>query len=349
MVGKVAGRIIGDPSNQVLRCSVRRDLRAAIAAVVVLALSLFVGAAPVAHAQSPAAPPSQFCSVLTPEEVSAALGVTVTISDSTDVDCTYQTDFNSGTFISLNVGFEDSFDLEVMKTVFPDATETTVAGLPALATADSTLLYVSLPNGGSLTLQLIAMSELQGIDISTAMTSLAELAVPRLSSIPLPTAEPDPSVPTFHQDPELEALFPDSVGGQPLEVQSVTGDMVSSIMSNPQTLQQLNDFLASIGKSLADVSVGVGFFTGPPAGSIIAVRIRGTDMASIAPQILPIITAQMTDPQQTAVQVGGKNVTKVNSAGAPDEQAQYLYPRGDVLWTVSTVEPALTEVFGALP
>jgi hypothetical protein len=316
---------------------------------VTLALSMVVAAAPIAHAQSPAAPPSQFCSVLTPEEVTAALGVEVAIGDSTDIDCTYQSDFAAGSFASLNARFEESFDLEVMRLIFPDGAEIQVAGMPAYASADSSLVYTGLANGGAFVLQLVG-SAADGVDLATAMTGLAELAIPRLAGIPLPTAEPEPSVPTFHQDPELEAQFPDSVGGQPIEVQSVTGDMVSSILgSDPEALQQLNDFLASIGKTLADVSVGVGFYSGPPAGSIIAIRIRGIDMASIAPQILPLITAQMTDPQQTAVQVGGKNVTKVNSAGAPDEQAQYLYPRGDVLWTVSTVEPALTEVFGALP
>jgi hypothetical protein len=318
-----------------------------VAAVVSLALILVVAIAPVAQAQSPT--PSQFCTVLTPQEVSTALGVDVTIADSTDIDCTYNSDFAAGTFTSLNVRFEDSFDLEIMKSVFTDATEITVAGQPALITADSSLLYTSLPNGGALTLQLVG-SAADGVDVAAAMTSLAELAVPRLASIALPTAEPVPSIPTYHQDPELEAQFPATVGGQPIEVQSVAGDMVSQVLgNNPEDLQQLTDFLSSIGKSVADLSVGVGFVTGPPAASIIAVRIKGTDMASITPQIMPLLTSNLTDPQQTPAQVGGKNVTKLNEAGAPDEQAQYIYPHGDVLWTVSSVDPALTEIFGALP
>jgi hypothetical protein len=312
-----------------------------------LALSFGVLAAPVAHAQSPA--PSQFCTVLTPEEVSTALGVEVTIGDSTEIDCTYQSDFATGTFASLNARYEDSFDIDIMKTVFTDATETTVAGLPALQTADASLLYTGLPAGGSFTLQLVG-SAADGVDVPAAMVGLAESAIPRLSNIALPTLEPMPSIPTFHQDPELEAQFPATVGGQPIDVQSVAGEMVVSILgSDPEDLQQLNDFLASIGKSTNDVSVGFAFWPGPPAGSITAVRIRGTDMASVAPQIIPLFMSNMTSPQQTPVQVAGKDVTKLNEAGAPDEQALHVYPRNDVLWTVSTVEPALTEVFGALP
>jgi hypothetical protein len=319
-----------------------------VVAVLSLALGLVLAIAPAAQAQSPAAP-SQFCNALTAEEVSAAMGVEVTVGDSTDVDCTYQSDFSTGAFLSLNVRFDDSFDLEVMKTVFPNSTEIQVTGLPALITEGAGLLYLGLPNGGALTLQLIG-TPADGVDLATAMTSLAALAVPRLSSIPLPTPIPQPSMPSFHQDTELEALFPDTIGGQAYDLQSVGGEAISMILGNdPDTLQQLNTFLTSIGKSLSDVSMGVGFFVGPPAGSIIAVRIRGTDMPSLAPQIIPLITSSLTDPQQTEVQVGGKTVTKVNPAGAPDEQAQYLYPRNEVLWAVSTVDPALTEVFGALP
>jgi hypothetical protein len=181
--------------------------------------------------------------------------------------------------------------------------------------------------------------------------SPAPTTSPSASSIAVPTSEPQPSVPTFHQDPDLEALFPSTVGGQPLDVQSVAGQAITQFFgsSTPEELQLLNDFLSSAGKTIDDVSVGVGFFEGPPSGTIIAFRIKGVDTASQLPTLLNFFLSNMQGATQTPTAISGKSVTSVAVPGSPPEATQYYYPQGEVVWLVNTVDPALTEIFGALP
>jgi hypothetical protein len=48
--------------------------------------------------------------------------------------------------------------------------------------------------------------------------------------------------------------------------------------------------------------------------------------------------------------VGGKDVIVVRpTADSTDDQLQYIYPKDDVLWVVSAVEPALSEALSKLP
>ena len=315
---------------------------------VAASLALLLTAVPVAQAQeeSPAASPSPFCAVLTPEEIASTLGIEVSVSDSTDVDCTYQADFESGVFLLVNVRHEDG-TVEELKEFFTDHTDVTVAGRPAILALDATLLFVGLDDG-LFTVQLVG-SPAEGIDQAAAITSLAETALPRLASIPLPTAEPEPSafpMPSFVGDPELVALFPATLGGAPLEIQSLTGQELAA-SGDPEDMASVEAALAAFGKTMDDMSFAFGFSAD---GSIVAIRVKDVDALAIFEQLLPLLLEGVDEPVQTRTTIAGKSVVKVTDGPDTDgADAQYLYPKDDVIWQVIATEPVLTEAFTGLP
>lgn len=317
-------------------------------AVASLACALLLVAAPVAQAQdaSPSPIPSVFCSVLTPQEVGDALGVDVTVSDSTDLDCTYQADFDSGSFLLVNARHEEG-SLDDLREFFTDYEEITVGGMDALIAPDASLLYTDTGNG-MFTIQLVG-TPAEGIDAATAVKALAELALPRLAGIPIPTPEPEPSdlpMPSFTGDPDLQALFPTTIGSEDLTVQTLSGpDLMAS--GDPEQLQPVVDFLSSQGKTMDDLSVGFAF--GGTAG-IQAIRIKGIDAAGILDTFLPLLLTDVSDPVQTPTDLAGKSVIKVTDG--PDEEGadtRWIYAHDDVIWQVMAEEPDLSEAIGALP
>lgn len=316
-------------------------------AAISLACSLLLIAAPAALAQeeSPAASPSPFCAVLTSDEITTALGVEVSVTDSTDVDCTYQADFESGAFLLVNVRHE-SGSVEELKEFFTDYTDVTVGGRPAILAPDATLLFVGLDQG-LFTVQLVGAAA-EGIDQAAAVTGLAETALPRLASIPLPTPEPEPSefpMPSFVGDPELVSLFPATLAGEPLEIQSFSGAEIRSF-GDTDAMAQVEAALTEAGKTFDDLSLAFGYNM---SGGITAIRIKGMDTASVLDRLLPLLLESIEDPVQTPTEVAGKPVIKVTDAQNADAPAQYLYPRGEVIWQVTAEEPMLTEAFTALP
>jgi hypothetical protein len=323
-----------------------------LAAVVSLTSALLLAAAPVTHAQdasgepSPAASPSAFCAVLTPEEVTDAAGLEVAISapDSSDTNCTYQADFATGAFFLLDVRIDEG-TIQEFKDFFPDVTDVTVGGREAILSEDATLLFIGLDNG-ILTLQMVG-SVGEGIDQAAAIQALGELAVPRVADIPLPTPEPEPTdfpMPSFAGDPELVALFPD-LGGEPLEIQSFSGPEIQ-MMADPEVMATVEETLSGAGRTIEDLSLAFGYNEG---GALTAIRVRGADASALLDAFLPLFNESVEEPVMTPTEIAGRSVIEVTDAANEDSPTQYLLASGEVMWQITAQEPALSEVIGALP
>jgi hypothetical protein len=158
--------------------------------------------------------------------------------------------------------------------------------------------------------------------------------------LPPPAPEPTPGpVADLHADPELEALFPTSVGGQPLAVQSFAGSVMQQ--GDEDTWQAIEEALASVGRTIDDVTVGFALtpdFDAP----VTAFRVAGADAAALLPAVIAIQDASGT---QTPGEIAGKSVVIVDGA----EGRTYAYARDDVIWLVKAEDPGLTEIFSALP
>jgi len=331
-----------------------------------LGAALLVAAgAPSVAAQSPSASPTvpQVCEVLSADEVSAALGVTVTVTSGGSTDCELDADYAAGNYVSLTTHL-DTGDLDTIRTVMcglgssvsaspspaagastaPCGIDLQISGVPALYLPEmGALLYVAPTAGSLFNLQLIG-EPADGVDKQAAMTNLAELALGRLASMPLPTTQPVPSQQALEGDAELEAMLPTQIGGVDVTTQSMSGKDLTTGGGVPA---EFTAAIAAIGKTMDDVSAATGYALGESGtySAITAFRVRGTDMSSLQATLLPILLKGQGAEAETTLQVAGKNVTAANVAG----NMTYFYPHGDILWVVAATDPALTEIFQKLP
>ena len=152
-----------------------------------------------------------------------------------------------------------------------------------------------------------------------------------LSSFALPSF----ALPSFTGDEELEALLPDSIGGQMVVTASMTGQQFISFgMGGAAALE---DMLGELDASVDDLSVAIGS--------------AGTTVVVFAYRIEGVSATQIFDGLQGALQAGGggqvsqhtvagRPVTEVAAAG----ETTYIYLAGDVVFIIGgTVTPELLE------
>jgi hypothetical protein len=275
-----------------------------------------------------------FCALFTADEVGGILGNTVHVEP--DVDgCRWSAAASGG---SANASASWTVvSLAQQKEAWPDGEDVTVGGHLAYYSPGMFLneLLIELDPG----VLWLVITGFDG-DVKAALTELGELAVSRSASLP-PPPEPEP-VADLHADPALEALFPTALGGQPLTVQSAAGSVLAQ--GDEESRRQIEEALASVGKTLADVTLAVAF-TPDFSGSVTAFRIAGADAAALLPTVLAL-QAGGDGVTQTPGRVGAKDVVVVEGVGAG---TQYYYTKDDVVWVVQAQEPALTEIFDALP
>jgi hypothetical protein len=311
-------------------------------------LTASLGSGTLAQDPSPAATPSAMCSLLTAQEVSDAMQMQVTITDSSDTDCDYVTGPSSTEYLSVS-SRRDTGTLQDMAAAFGAGAQVQVAGQPGIYLADSfsPLLFVQAPDAGVYTLQ-IAGTIAEGLDMQAAMTGLAALALPRLAGVPVATAEPATPDQSLTADSALEALFPTQVGGLVLTIDSRSGaDLASNVPAD------FTQALADRGRSIDDVSLATGYYSDPGTtnvGVITALQIDGVDITELMPLLVPMLLNGAEPTSQLTQQIGGKAVTVIKVGDDPSsDPGQYLYPNNDILWVVQAAEPGLTEIFTDLP
>ena len=234
----------------------------------------------------------------------------------------------------------------------PSPAGLTVAGQPAYVTPDGTVLYVQTGDG------VVSFGALgfpgTAADTTATLVALATTAIPRLPAIPIPSAGPLASlVPSpsaaanANADPELAAKFPPAIGGQPLQVQTYTARQLAANGMNKATLKAIKSGLASVGKTLDDMTFGYSSYAD---GGLSSVRVHGVNAASIEPQVLRLLLSGFRHPKQTPTKLHGKKVVKVTDGkGSAAGDPTYFYAHGDVLWEVKAPEPDLAEIMQALP
>jgi len=247
-----------------------------------------------------------FCTLLTAKEVRDVLATKVESSVG-PTGCVW-TATKTDQFTALSAEWS-GLSIAEQKDMWPDGSDVTIGGHTAYYSPGDFLneLLIEL-DGGVLHLGLTGYDG----DVEAALTQLGELAVPRSGSLPpAPQAAPMPSM---DADPALEALFPDTIGGAPLDVQSFAGQ---DAILDPEARTAVGEALAGIGKSLDDLT---GAFSFSDAGVVAAYKVVGADASAL----LPLVVGSMAgaDVELTPAQVGGKDVTLV-AADTPF----YAYPR----------------------
>jgi hypothetical protein len=334
-----------------------------------VAVATTVAAGPVAAQDETLPPDVSFppasCDVLTADEVSTALGEPLTLVDGSGADCQFDADYAAMRFLSLFLSVtEDTTTDEIVGFLCASGTpapgESRAPCGVEVPVGDSvgayipggglgTMLYVDLGDGDLLALQLVG-DPVEGIDKLAALQGLGALSLPRIAALPEPVETEGPPEPTFIPDTELEALFPTEIGGTPLTIESMQG---TSAFTDEDVPQAVLDALASQGKTLDDLSVATAYsFDAETMGILVitAFRVRGADMTAMADAFVAVLNGEEPPAEQTPAQVGGKAVTVLRpTTDSADDELQYIYPKGEVLWVVGATEPALSEVFSKLP
>ena len=183
-------------------------------------------------------------------------------------------------------------------------------------------------------------------------TATVEATPEASSEAPEASTDPDATVgalPSFdlNGDPELAARFPDTVGGQPLEVQSMRGDTFMSLGGSDPSFQE---FLDSVDAELSDVSVAFGgAASGESFLSVGAFRILGASEDDLEREFIAASeeAGDITGMEQATV--GGKDVfTAVDPSGETDASV-YLYTKDDTLYFLTGSEADVAEILEALP
>jgi hypothetical protein len=196
---------------------------------------------------------------------------------------------------------------------------------------------------------------------ATALATIMVLAA--CSSSPAGTPGPGAGTPgagttqapaSLTPDTSLEDLFPDDLGGRPLEVRSASGASVAALF-DPIEPADLNQFLGQMGATVDQMSLAFGFSLVPGASagefsgiSIFALRVAGKPAGEIMTNLASVLQEDMDDAALGTATISGKNVTTISEPDDP-EGAFNLYPSGDVVFMVGGTPSLVGEAFSKLP
>jgi len=157
------------------------------------------------------------------------------------------------------------------------------------------------------------------------------------------------AIPSFdlNGDPELAARFPDSVGGEALQVLSFRGD---TMMASGGVDPAFQEFLDSTGADLEDVSVAVGG-TASATGtlSVAAFRVLGVPEDRLEEEF---ITASEEAGDLTGVaeaSIGGKDIWTATDPTGEAGATAYIYVKDDTVYFLTGTEEQAAEILAALP
>lgn len=178
------------------------------------------------------------------------------------------------------------------------------------------------------------------------------------SAEPEPTDEPseEPSedagetvgaIPSFdiNGDPELAGRFPDTVGGEAIQVISFRGDV---LMSGGDVDPSFQEFLDATEAELDDVSVAFG---GSQDGSLnmAAFRVLGVSEDKLEQEFLSASEENGDIEGAQRSTVGGKDVWVAVDATGETSASIYLYVKDDTVYFLTGTEEQAEEILAALP
>lgn len=174
------------------------------------------------------------------------------------------------------------------------------------------------------------------------------------SSTPLATPTPAASVSSStppndlpSEDPALEALLPDEIGGEATEKLSMRGDGLVAAGSSDPTFAA---FIERLDARPEDVGVAYAY-TLESEVQAFAYQVAGAAPDRLLDELQASVQAQdeASDVTWSDASVGGKDV-RVGQAAQSTDASIYLYGSGDVVFIIVTDDAALAaEVAAGLP
>jgi hypothetical protein len=160
------------------------------------------------------------------------------------------------------------------------------------------------------------------------------------------------AIPSFdlNGDPELAGRFPDTVGGQPLIVQSFRADQFPMGEQDPS----FQTFLDSIGAELEDVTVAFGGVTPTEADptsllSVGAFRVLGASEDDLEREFISASEEAGDVSGLTAATIAGKDVFTATDPSGETDLSVFIYTKDDTLYFLTGSEDQVSEILAALP
>ena len=144
---------------------------------------------------------------------------------------------------------------------------------------------------------------------------------------------PSFAIPSFTSDKDLEALLPDSIGGQVVIKQSMSGPEIRNSLLGASA--SIDDLLGEVDATIDDVSVAIGVASNSVV--VIAYQIDGVRAERIFDGFMTAVPSG-AGGEVSQVSVAGRSVTKIVAPG----ETTYIYLAGDVLFIIGgTLTPEL--------
>ncbi|MGI8998477.1 MAG: hypothetical protein ACR2GO_02055 [Candidatus Limnocylindria bacterium] len=157
------------------------------------------------------------------------------------------------------------------------------------------------------------------------------------------------AIPSFDLDgdPELASRFPDTIGGEPLEVQSFRGETFAAMGGSDPAF---DEFLDSVGADLEDVSVAFGgSAAGGTALSVGAFRVLGASEDDLEREFIAASEDAGDVSDLTQASVGGKDVWTASDPEGGTGMSVFLYTKDDTVYFLTGTEEQVSEILSALP
>ena len=268
--------------------------------------------------------------LLSPSELSDLVGQPFDSASAGDLDCVYVGGPSPGAY-ALDVRLEDppmgTSDATLDVVALGSGEATTVGDLPAWTSDEA--LWVDLGRR----LMVVQPMWLPPDPARSMGDILAGVAEAVMARVPAELADPTPE-PTPISDTDLASLFPTELKGAPVTVQTLAGPDLASQLGDPGSIDAI---LSGQGRTIDDLSVGVAdLFDGDDrSGSILAVRLRDTDAATVGiPLLLALQGASDLDIGQTPATIAGKDVLVLDIEGRDPAVPVHAWTHGDVAWFI---------------
>ena len=187
---------------------------------------------------------------------------------------------------------------------------------------------------------------------ATEEPTASETAEPSETSEPSQAPEASGSaaaIPSFdtNGDPDLAGRFPDTVGGEPLQVLSFRGD---DPMMAGSVDESFEEFLDATDADIEDVSVAFGgSATGGEAFSVAAFRVLGVGEDTLEEEFLAASedAGDVSDLEESSV--GGKDVWTAADPSGETTGSAFIYVKDDTVYFLTGTEEQAAEILAALP
>ncbi|MGH2444900.1 MAG: hypothetical protein ACRDGD_02495 [Candidatus Limnocylindria bacterium] len=155
------------------------------------------------------------------------------------------------------------------------------------------------------------------------------------------------AIPSFdlNGDPELADRFPDTIGGQPIQVLSMGGEAFAGAGDSDPAFDA---FLDSVDAEYSDVSVAFGGSADGTVG-IFAFRIQGVPEDQLEQEFLSANEAQGEIANVQQETIAGKDVWSASSTDASLPGSAYIYVKDDTVYFLTGTSDQAAEILGALP